>query len=45
VLVLPLAQDSYSIIGIKDGYESFTEELNITTGVVSRRNIVLTKTA
>ncbi len=45
VLVLPLAQDTYSVIGIKDGYESFTEEVNITTGVVSRRNIVLTKTA
>ncbi len=45
VLVLSLAQDTYSVIGIKDGYESFTEEVNITTGVVSRRNIVLTKTA
>ena len=45
VLVLPLTEGSFNLIGIKDGYETFTEEVNITTGVVSRRNIVLIKSA
>lgn len=45
VLVLSLPQDSYSIIGMKEGYHSFTEEVNVTTGVVSRKSIELSKTA
>ena len=45
ILVLSLADDTYSIIGIKDGYDTFSEEVNITTGVVSRKNIELTKVA
>jgi hypothetical protein len=45
VLVLPITEDTYSIQGIKDGYESFVEEVNITTGVVSRKNVLLTKMA
>lgn len=45
VLLLTLPQDNYSIIGMKDGYNSFTEEVNVTTGVVSRKNIELSKTA
>lgn len=45
ILVLSLPQDSYSIIGMKDGYNSFTEEVNVTTGVVSRKSIELSKTA
>lgn len=45
VLILSLPENSYSIIGMKDGYNSFNEEVNITTGVVSRKNVELTKTA
>lgn len=45
VLVLNLPEDTYSIIGMKDGYNSFTEEVNVSTGVVSRKNIEFTKSA
>jgi len=45
VLVLSLSENTYSIIGIKDGYETFSEEVDINTGTVSRKNIELTKTA
>jgi hypothetical protein len=45
VVVLSLSENTYSIIGIKDGYNTFNEEVDITTGTVSRRNVELTKTA
>ncbi|HEY6975763.1 MAG TPA: hypothetical protein VH396_05720 [Chitinophagaceae bacterium] len=45
VLILSLPENTYSIIGIKDGYETFTEEVDIVTGIISRKNIELIKTA
>jgi hypothetical protein len=45
VVILPLPEDTYTIIGIKDGWGSFTEEVDVTTGTLSRRNIEVTKTA
>ena len=45
VLVLQLSENTYTILGIKDGYDTFTEEVDVTTGTVSRRNVELTKTA
>ena len=45
VLILSLPENTYNIIGIKDGYETFSEEVNIITGVISRKNVELTKTA
>ena len=45
VLVLPLSENTYTIIGFKDGFDPFTEEVDINTGTVSRKNVELTKTA
>lgn len=45
VLILSLSENSYSITGIKDGYETFAEEVNITTGIIYRKDVALTKSA
>jgi hypothetical protein len=45
VLILSLPENTYNIVGIKDGYETFSEEVDIVTGVISRKNVELTKTA
>lgn len=45
VLVLSMPENTYSITGIKAGYQTFTEEVDITTGVVSRREVELAQTA